>query len=322
MNLTQLEGLGWRRRWMSQMGCILGCCDYLGLQISSGWLYGGSGQAFVLNIHEEVCPSGPTAWDGRRMLSLAEGLGIRHESVSGSREAGTLAEAREKAWELVRRSIASGIPVYGWELRVPEYYVIHGFDETGYYYSGPGIDGGDGPLPRNELGETGIGMIELHAVHRCPNEDDRSVIRNTLQFALSLNTPSLQRPFPDYALGLDGYDAWIRAMEQGTASQIGIAYNAAVWSECRKEAAAFLNEAGERVPELGGALKETAAFYKAAAESLEEVVSIYPFSPRLGDAPPPADARCERAVVALEQAKRGEVEGLKMSSAILDGYLK
>ena len=45
------------------MGVLRGVVDYCGLDISDATLYGSSGHAFVINIHAELCPSGPYCWD-------------------------------------------------------------------------------------------------------------------------------------------------------------------------------------------------------------------------------------------------------------------
>lgn len=50
----RLDNLSWRPRWISHLGSIKGCLEYLNLDISDGWLYGGTGHAFVLNLHDVV----------------------------------------------------------------------------------------------------------------------------------------------------------------------------------------------------------------------------------------------------------------------------
>jgi len=49
-----LEALGYRPRWISHMGCLKGCLEYMGNDMSDGWLYGGTGHAFLFNIHPEL----------------------------------------------------------------------------------------------------------------------------------------------------------------------------------------------------------------------------------------------------------------------------
>ena len=43
----------------SLMGVLKGVFDYYDIKISSGMAYAGSGHAFLINIHEVVCTSGP-----------------------------------------------------------------------------------------------------------------------------------------------------------------------------------------------------------------------------------------------------------------------
>ncbi len=58
-----LDNLRWQRMWTSHLGAIKGCLDYMGLNVSLPWLFGATGHAFVLNVSDVVCPSGPTAWN-------------------------------------------------------------------------------------------------------------------------------------------------------------------------------------------------------------------------------------------------------------------
>jgi hypothetical protein len=56
-----LEGLKSTPAWVTHLGCQKGCLDYLGSDASMPWLYGATGHAFVINMHDVVCPSSPTA---------------------------------------------------------------------------------------------------------------------------------------------------------------------------------------------------------------------------------------------------------------------
>ena len=44
------------------MGVLKGVADYFDIAVSDAWLFGGSGHAFLINIHEQLCPSGPYVW--------------------------------------------------------------------------------------------------------------------------------------------------------------------------------------------------------------------------------------------------------------------
>jgi len=122
--------------WVTHLGCIKGCLEYLGVKISSEWLYGGTGHAFILNISKDLCPSGPTAWNTEILFKLGKNLGYRINGVTSYKKDKDFREKQEKAYELVKDSINKGYPCYGWELDIPKYYVIYGYDDEGYLYTG------------------------------------------------------------------------------------------------------------------------------------------------------------------------------------------
>ncbi|MEJ2705134.1 MAG: hypothetical protein P8Z79_22065 [Sedimentisphaerales bacterium] len=131
----QLEGLRWVPRWASHVGCIKGCLNYLGIDVSDAWLFGATGHAFALNISPGLCPSGPTDWDTSRFLKLGRNIGYIVECIDEycPKQNHHLRQVQEQAWDFTRRAIDKNHPCYGWELDIPEYFVIYGYDETGYY---------------------------------------------------------------------------------------------------------------------------------------------------------------------------------------------
>ena len=109
----RLENLKWKPMWVSHLGCIKGCLDYLKIDISDAWLFGGTGHAFVINIHEVVCPSGPTAWRTDMLFTLGKNLGFAAEGVFGIKSEPDFAEKQKLAWEKIRGAIDEGVPCYG-----------------------------------------------------------------------------------------------------------------------------------------------------------------------------------------------------------------
>jgi len=303
--VKSLENLRWVQRWVSHLGCVKGCLNYLGIDVSDGWLYGGTGHAFVLNMSDDgSCPSGPTAWNHTMLTTLGTLLGYRTTVVAGSKHEGELEAAQERAWEFVRRSIDDGTPCYGWELDVPEYYVIFGYDETGYRYTGPACSGGSGTKPWRELGDTGIGLLEVCAVTPSDPADDATTVRAALTSALEMAGGSPKWVLPDYVAGLAAYDVWIRALEQGASARFGFCYNAEVWAECGGEAASLCDEA------LG--------FYNEVSESLEKVRVAYPFSTEHTMDPIAVDDKSREAVANLGRAREAEEKGLAVLARIVE----
>jgi len=80
--MKTLDGLRWKPKWVSYLGCLQGCLEYLGAEVSDSRLFGLSGQAFVINIHEQLCPSGPTAWNTFRIRELSQNVGCVIEQVA------------------------------------------------------------------------------------------------------------------------------------------------------------------------------------------------------------------------------------------------
>lgn len=314
----QLENLYWVPRWASHVGCIKGCLNYLDIRVSDAWLFGATGHAFVLNISPGLCPSGPTDWDTSRFLKLGRNIGYIVECVDEycPKHNHHLRQVQEQAWEFTRRAIDKNYPCYGWELDIPEYFVIYGYDETGYYISGPGCDKGKGPIPWQNLGRSEIGMVLVSSIRPTTPTDDRKTVREALTYALDLGHNRWK--WTDRTGGLKGYDTWIHAMEAGTSGRFGLGYNAAVWAESRRFAVEFLKEAQERLDKNFRSLFNAALeYYTIVAQNLKVVSDIYPFK-KCDDERTPIDDRAGTATEVLKRAHYAEANGLDVLAKLID----
>ncbi|MBN2379579.1 hypothetical protein JXM67_07235 [candidate division WOR-3 bacterium] len=312
----KLENLDWNCKWVSHLGCVKGCLNYLGIDASDAWVYGASGHAFIINVHDVVCPSGPTAWNSEGMLKLVENLGCKIEGVSSHKSTADFEEKKKRVWEFTKSAIDSGFPCFGWELEIPEYYVIYGYDDDGYFFKEPKKNNPTAsenkPKPWQELGESEIGVLYMFSVKPSEAKDDSTLVKEALIFALEHNSNPKKWTFPKYKTGLAAYDNWIGALEAQTADGFGVAYNAEVWSECRSLAVDFLKEAKERLakPDLDSLFDEAVSHYEAIAGELGKIKENYPFlifdPEHIKDA-----ARREKAVTALKAARDTEAKGLK-----------
>ena len=107
--MKKWDSLRWEPRWVSNLGCIKGCLDYLNRPVSHSWLYGATGHAFVLNICGDLCPSGPTDWDTSMFRKLGKNVGYVLEGVSGWRGKEDLAQLQEEAWEFTKNALDKAI---------------------------------------------------------------------------------------------------------------------------------------------------------------------------------------------------------------------
>jgi hypothetical protein len=318
--LKVLDGLQAETRWTSHMGCLEGSLRYLGLDVSSAWVYGISGHAFVVSIHDAVSPSGVTAWDADTFTQLAENVGCAIEGVFAFNTDEDFALKQELAWERARKAINEGFPVYAWEVADAEFQIVNGYNEHGYICQGT-----DGSQHKawGELGNSDVGVLAVYTVRPAEAPDPAVAIKRALEFAVGYDRARRSREVP-FATGLEfkrgaaAYDTWIRALRSGKPTGFGVAYNAIVWSECRRFAAAFLKEARRLVdPELAPLFGEAIRAFRTASASLTKVSDTFPlddgpYDERLAD-----KALVRTAIEALGQARDAELEGMKVLERIV-----
>jgi hypothetical protein len=289
------------------MGCHHGCADYLGLDISRTWIFGGTGHAFALNIHEVLCPSGPTAWKTDAVDRLAANVGYLVEGVSGHTSDRDFEAKQKIARALVTGCIDTEVPCYGWDLAVPEWYVITGYDDTGYYFSGPGADGAQMPLPSGEIARTEIGCLAVNCVVRTTPAPAEETLAGAIDFAL--DHAEGKHLHEGYAAGPAAFELWATALEDGTAHRFGAGYNGECWRECRQMAVEFLREAKERVGNDGQLFDDAIERYREVAETLGGVVDRVPFEHAEGG-DEEETVQDQQSATLLRQAKSAEEQGL------------
>ncbi len=315
----ELEGLRSKPVWVTHLGCIKGCLEYLGCDITMPWLYGGTGHAFIINMHEEVCPSGPTAWNSDKLLlPLGLNVGFSVEGVFAAKNSPDFAEKQEAAWNTVRGWIDAGIPCYGWELDIPEYYTVHGYDETGYYYWDMVANGPAGPKPWQELGDTGIGFLLLYKLETCQPAPDEEVVKAAFVAVLDHARTEEGWSHPNYRTGLRAFELWADALENGTASRFGQRFNAVAWTECRAQAVVFLKEAKQRLGGKADSLfDEALEHYSEVHAKLEAVSELHPFQVPTEDTEDER-LRSPQAAQLIREARGAEEKGLEALQKIAD----
>jgi hypothetical protein len=317
--MKKLSDLAWTPAWTSVVGCIHGALKYLQVAPDLSWLFGASGHAFIINMSDDgSCPSGPTAWNTSQFFKLGKNIGYRIEGVFGDKRQPRFKEKQIKAWELTKSAIDQNIPVVGWELAIPEWYLIHGYDDAGYLYNGPGDEMGPSPKPWRKLGKTNIGMLEIFSVNPAQPAKDVIAIREALAFSVAFNQPQSEWLLPGYLSGQDAYKAWIKAVNTGKAMLMGHAYNAAVWAECRQNATAFLREAKSRLPNVAEKTFDDAIHaYTEVAKQLKDITELYPFFENNREEPVGINPKSEKTASHLEGAKTAEEEGIEYLKEII-----
>ena len=306
--MKELENLRWRPLWTSHLGCLKGCLNYLKKDISEAWLFGATGHAFILNIHEVVCPSGPTAWQADQIFKLGTNVGFVVDGVDAWKGQEDFKEKQNLAWENTKKAIDEGYPCYGWELKMPEFYTVYGYDENGYYFSGPLADQGEGPIAWEKLGTSDIGCVGMYRVRSTEAASEEQTVRQALAFAIKFAEEPGDWVYDKYKSGSEGYKLWIQALEENKAHDWGMAYNSAVWAECRHFAVEFLKEARRKLDlKYNNLFDEAIEHYGKVSKHLNQLAALFPFPPKdeLKD-----EQRRQLAVKYLKEANEAEQLGI------------
>ena len=280
----ELTGLRYEPAWISHLGSMYACAKYLEMDVSKPWLWGGTGHAFIINITPDACPSGPTAWKSGMLLELARNLGVHVEAIQGFKSQRDFQAKQAAAWAYTRACVDMGIPCYAWELGIPEYGVIVGYDDEGYYHSSPPASAEPaGPVPWEKLGDSEIGVLEMLSVQKGDAQPVAAIVQRIARCASEHAEGSPQWTHERYTQGATAFRIWADGVEAGTAIDGGHRYNAECWSECRRMAVGFLEEARGKLPESAdSACNEAIEAYRAVSDTLEQVRDRHPFKPEPG----------------------------------------
>ncbi len=319
--MKKLNNLFFKPHYVSHLGCLDGCFEFFGMEISKPWLYGATGHGFIINIATDLCPSGPTAWNTAMIFQQSRKLGAEIDGIMAWKKDADFSQKQEQAWNLIKKAIDNNQPCYGWQIgAIPEFDIIYGYDDAGYYYQGYSTEEGSGPKPWQEVGTTGVTLLEMYRVNRIRPVNDNETIKHAFQLIVKHSqNPKDWIQYPKYKSGLEGFDQWIKAIESGTALSFGNAYNASLWAECRIMAVEFLREAQERLGSQYHLLFEKAlGYYDAVARNLTKLSKIYPFSPQLPMDPIGLNDRTQICVDILKGAREAEAKGLKKLGELID----
>ena len=314
----ELKGLRPARRWMTLLGCLKGCMRQAGREVDDAWLYGVTGAAFMLNIDLYVDVSGPTSWDAGHLVKMAPHLGISLDNRVRALVADADFEAKQQAAaRFVREKVDAGIPCYGWD-GCMEWLTVNGYSAAACLEWSHYFEGGYKAQPWAKLGRQIPHVFQVTSVEATkPPVDEKATVRAALEFALSQRQTG--KPLdPKNAQGLQGYDLWIRCLENGDwrkATPKGCHHNAACWHECRCYAERFLRLAGEK---LGGDTKplfeKAADHYRAVRKALCAMQGVFIYKyPQ----PPVDQAGVDRAIQLLRTAKAEETKGLAVIEQIV-----
>ena len=225
------------------MGVLKGVADYFNVALNGAWLFGGSGHAFLINIHEQLCPSGPYCWDYENFFKLMKNLGISMKDL-GFFSAESTPDERGRIEELLKQSIDAGNPC---SLLNMENQLISGYTDTHFIVQKPWpkVDLPFTPetLTFQSWKELGNEIhINFFTFAKTKRADDETIIKESLSHAVDITQNPDRYRLEHYYVGLKAYDAWINAIKDGYGASHGNWWNGTVWRECREMASRYFSE--------------------------------------------------------------------------------
>lgn len=280
----------------THIGALQGISDFYGLGHTPATIFGATGHAFMMNIHFELCPSGPLLWRRGGFYRLLSNLGIDTEDLgfffqSAPRKQRSRVEAR------LCEALDAGLPC---SLCNMEFQLISGYDDAGFLLTGPYPDHLRHRLTFGTWEQWGDEAFAYFFIHRkaavAPRVD---MVRDSLAFAVALHQNPDDFALKDYAAGPKAYDNWHDAID--THGEIfGHLWNIDVWSECREYAARYLTEIAEWFPQVADLATQLSEAYASLATDMA----------RLADASMTADDK-KHLLLDMKQREGLAVSGLE-----------
>lgn len=309
----------------------------LGKQVTTAEVMGFSGYAFNLNvIRTSIGAESPMLFDWDTFI--AEGLlnlGYRSRYVDYQHYKNAAASPHKTrnllfALDMIKDSIDRGAPVLLSSAISYDLALVYGYDDERQllYASDPNACETI-PYSSLYLGTPRIDKAisrELYAFVIDDELEDRYLRRDRRIIRLLQDVVSHAEggdcTFGASLGGLQAYEEWIAAFENGTVDALGNASNLQLYGRCREQAALFWREQSQAFENDGGwpyigQLRRLEHLYAAIGCSFSRLRELFPF-PHGGT---PHEAACRaQAIGFLEQAKHDETSAIDVMRRLLLAY--
>ncbi|CAH1196719.1 RNA polymerase sigma factor [Paenibacillus sp. JJ-223] len=326
--------------WSSAAETLHEMLLYTGSALSLPMVMGMSGLAFRLTLFpQDIHIAGPTAYHFKEVLSRAlRFMGFPSYSVEGvgtgaglnanlldpalregkAKEKRPLDQRLASAVSLIHYSIDRGVPAVVWDLNIPEFGLIYGYNSSNHtLYGADYIRAGIYPV--DHLGR-GLNQEIFVLAADAAGSNGILDVGGALEAALAHYRGEDPYALQDTVSGLEAYEAWRNAFRCGRIEPNGNAYNLAVLQDARYYAAEYLKTLSEKwasepeYADFSALCLDAEEIYRTMTDRLDGLASLFPF-PEGGR--PNDEMNANQAMRLLDQ-----VETLERSAiAILENML-
>jgi len=318
----------WKSAWLSWVASTTTCLNALGVKCDVFDVAGMSGYAFIMTVHECICPSGPTMFNWGLLEPGITYLGrstLTFKSCDSHTEwkdnPVRIMESYKQVYNLVAREVAEGRPCVIWGTYDPEFGVVIGVDDMHYIVKTykPLMGEEEPPIPFDKLNCLGsMYVLAFPTTSNVPQQaGDHAAISAAAELLMKKRSG-----FRLYENGLKAYDQWIRALKAGPGNApcnnftpFGNTYNSQCYAEAKSFALVFLKRVAERNPSIRAKLEKAVDLYQIVADEMIKMAKLFPF-------PPKKEIENEKsrseAITALNNAKVAETKAVDVLIEVSD----
>ncbi len=169
-----------------------------------------SGFAFRMWVSPDLCPSSTSIWEFKKQPEWVENGGFSCEYAERMWDEDKYEKVRrETASDIIRRSVDREIPAISWDIGVPEWGLITGYDNQAQTFATLSITG-EGEMPYEMLGKRELPILSVLAVTEKNYKPQEEILHDTMKLAIShLKGEELC----ENSNGLEAYPALIKHFE-------------------------------------------------------------------------------------------------------------
>lgn len=164
-----------------------------------------SGFAFRMWVSADLCTSATSIWEFKRQKNWVENGGLICEFVGRFWNQEHKEEAKRlEAIEKIKASIDNGIPAISWDIGVPEWGLVIGYDDDAQLFDTLAINGKKETMPYPVLGKREIPILNVLTITGCSDKSKDEMLLDTMKLAVQ---HLRGHEWCDNAKGLDAYRA-------------------------------------------------------------------------------------------------------------------
>jgi hypothetical protein len=286
----------------SQIGALKSVLNYYNIPISSSWIYGMTGMAFLL-VHNQDFKKENAGPPESELFKLARNIGLKIEGIHTYAEDERFKELQKEMWSNAREAINKGYPVFAKNIDLEnQTSIIYGYDSVGYYthswHSGNGHENAGDVIPWDKLGHSLCpcgyckknkekasnhfdtkGVVSLHWAVPIDASNHLLALKEALEYVIALNDQGVIHWYNEkYLVGGLAYKGWISALEKNKIDKFHFSLTLEPIADARSHALNFLNEIKDSIDGLLTSLiDEAVVVYKKIVEIYKFLVQKFPY---------------------------------------------